>query len=447
MSLNKIAAAPAMLSRPLSPLEKVLWKLSQTNALNVTVAGAVAGPLAESSLLAGLRRLQQHHPLLQVRLVERDNAVQFDSADTPEPPLRFLDAPAEQCPSIIEDEINTPFDEEQGPLARCVWVRHDENSHHLAITFHHVIADGMSGALMLRDLLRLSALADDPPEESRLTDSAPMDYRLPPAACGWRGAWNQARFVAKTAWDDIRLRPPARPREDEPSPLNTRRTRLLCRTLDQNTVDALAQKASQEQTSVHGALGAAICLGLAEDNASPQGMSFKFRTPVNVRESLDPPPGESVGMFASMAFYRGRVKASDSFWPLARNIRANIKQQVSQGLPSVLTALLPRVYQHVGGDRLSAEAFGDHWRKRTGSTAGLTNLGRITWPGEIGPYQLQSLYFAAAPGGLGDYACTATTYNGVLRWNFLFASPYFQEERALQITERTIEKLEQALVE
>ena len=438
------------LNRVLSPFELVFWRLAQAGSLNVTTIATVHGHMEEEALSAGLRQLRQRHPLLQVRICSASGPPRFVSADVPELPLRMVPEGSSDVQTIIEEEINKPFDEQRGPLARCTWIRHDETTHQLLITFHHVIGDGMSGVFMMRDLVQAAAANSTDPVNALpppLADSQPMDLRLPREARGLQAAWRQARFVAQVAWDDLRLRPPERPRSDQPTPLSSRWSRLTCRELDSTTVERLANKARDEGTTIHGALSAAICLATAKDHSSTRAMSVKHRSPVNMRQLLDPSVGEDVGMFASMAFYRGRVKADDDFWSLARKIRTTIKAQIDQNVPATLIGMLPRLYRMIRGDHLELADFGAKWQRHTPSTTGLTNLGRVSLTGEMGPLEIRALHFAVAPGGLGDSTCTATTYAGCLRWNFLFASPYFSDDRADRITKDAIERLEAAISE
>lgn len=450
MSHKSASSQVDPLNRALSPFELVFWRLAQAGSLNVTTIATVHGPISEEAVSAGLHHLRQRHPFLQVRICDSPGPSRYDSADVPEVPLRTVRGSMDDGQSIIEEEINNPFDTERGPLARCTWIRHDETTHQLLITFHHVIGDGMSGVLMMRDLVQATAahLADHATSLSPpLIDSLPMDLRLPSEARGLRAAWGQARFVARVAWDDLRLRPPARPRPDQPVPLSSRWTRLICRVLDPTTVELLANRARDKGTTVQGALSAAICLATANDNSNTSAMSVKHRSPVNMRQLLDPQVGDDVGLFASMAFYRGRVKADDDFWSLAREIRTSIKAQIDQGVPATLIGMLPRLYRMIRGDRLPVDDFGARWQQHTPSTTGLTNLGRVSLTGEFGPLEIRALHFAVSPGGLGDSSCTATTYAGCLRWNFLFASPLFTEDRAHRITDDAVERLEKAISE
>lgn len=435
------------LNRELSPFEVVFWRLAQAGSLNVTMIAEVHGRISEDALSAGLRLLRRRHPLLQVRICCESGTPRYNSADVPDIPIRIVEADPSDVESIVEEEISTPIDAERGPLARCTWIHRDEMTHQLLITFHHVIGDGMSGVFLVRDLVQaiasqLTGRTDQLAPE--LIETRPIDLRLPPEARGLRAVSRQVRFVARVAWEDVRLRPPSRPRADQPAPLSARRTRLICRTLDPTIVERLANKARSESTTVHGALSAAICLATAHDN-SADSMSIKHRSPINLRQFLDPPVGEDVGLFVSMTFYRGRVKSDDDFWSLAREIRSSIKNQIDRGVPTVLIGMLPRLYRMIRGDRVVLADFGARWQQHTPSTTGLTNLGRVELTGDLGPLEVRSLHFAVAPGGLGDSACTATTYAGSLRWNFLYASPIFADDRAQRITDDAVVRLERAI--
>ena len=64
-----------------------------------------------------------------------------------------------------------------GPRARCIWLRHGEADSTLLLTFHHVISDGKSGVLVMRDLIRLLA---DPSLELPEIPTATLESFFPP---------------------------------------------------------------------------------------------------------------------------------------------------------------------------------------------------------------------------------------------------------------------------
>src|SRR5262249_46062190 len=56
---------------------------------------------------------------------------------------------------MIEDERNTPFDLEREPLMRASLLRLAEEDHILLITMHHIITDGWSTEILVREAATL----------------------------------------------------------------------------------------------------------------------------------------------------------------------------------------------------------------------------------------------------------------------------------------------------
>jgi amino acid adenylation domain-containing protein len=54
--------------------------------------------------------------------------------------------------TLIADEVDTPFNLETGPLVRAYLVALSETRHHLVITAHHIVCDGWSIDVIMRDI-------------------------------------------------------------------------------------------------------------------------------------------------------------------------------------------------------------------------------------------------------------------------------------------------------
>lgn len=79
-----------------------------------------------------------------------------------DPPLLFEDASfdADQAAFIErarQAQVTTAFDLENGPLVRCHVIKLAQDVHYVLLTVHHVIADGWSCGVLLRDLGELYA--------------------------------------------------------------------------------------------------------------------------------------------------------------------------------------------------------------------------------------------------------------------------------------------------
>lgn len=63
--------------------------------------------------------------------------------------------PAEVAREMAGNESSIPFDLERGPLVRCKLLRVGERSHVLLLTMHHIITDGDSGGVFIKEFLAL----------------------------------------------------------------------------------------------------------------------------------------------------------------------------------------------------------------------------------------------------------------------------------------------------
>ncbi|MFZ5750407.1 MAG: amino acid adenylation domain-containing protein [Pseudomonadota bacterium] len=59
--------------------------------------------------------------------------------------------------AVLADEVRDPFDLSTGPLVRARLLTETPDRHHLVITAHHIVCDGWSMAVMLRDIGRAYA--------------------------------------------------------------------------------------------------------------------------------------------------------------------------------------------------------------------------------------------------------------------------------------------------
>ncbi|MBD2784446.1 amino acid adenylation domain-containing protein, partial [Xenorhabdus sp. DI] len=169
---------------PLSFAQQRLWFLSQIDqaaslAYHIPAALRLSGHLNHPALTRSLSQLIARHEILRTRfvLVAGQPCQQIDAADSGSAvmgsmlsyqDLRAL-APASQTDRLAElaaFEAQTPFDFSQGPLIRGHLLQLADEEHVLLLTQHHIISDGWSIGVLMRELSALycAALAgqDDP---------------------------------------------------------------------------------------------------------------------------------------------------------------------------------------------------------------------------------------------------------------------------------------------
>ena len=142
--------------RQLSTRERFFWLHNQIEPVHFAVAAQVEGAIAIDAWKAGLSSLQHRHPLLMASIKAGANTAPC-----------FLSNPGIPIPSrVVEEnalqrleaegarELATPFRDGDPLLVRAVLL-HEKQRSIMVLVAHHSIADGLSLAYAIRDLLQL----------------------------------------------------------------------------------------------------------------------------------------------------------------------------------------------------------------------------------------------------------------------------------------------------
>ena len=119
----------------------------------------VEGDISPRDWRQALDRVQDRHPLLNVSIEGAPGRVPYYRRERSAPiPLRIAedDDPGSRWKVEVGDELATPFDPSEAPLARAVLIQ-GRNDAAFILLAHHSIADGMSLAFAIRDTLQAMA--------------------------------------------------------------------------------------------------------------------------------------------------------------------------------------------------------------------------------------------------------------------------------------------------
>jgi pristinamycin I synthase-3/4 len=164
--LESMRPSLAQRETPLSFSQKRLWfidQLSPNNPVyNMPVQVLLRGNLDVDSLARSLAAVGQRHDALRTRIVEVDGelAQVVDCEAFSSLPLYDLHllAPLEkerQKEHWIADFTFQPFDLATGPLTRATLLQLEADEYILLLTAHHIIADGWSLRVLLREVTTL----------------------------------------------------------------------------------------------------------------------------------------------------------------------------------------------------------------------------------------------------------------------------------------------------
>ena len=153
---------------PLSFAQERLWfldRLEPGSALyNVLLATRLAGALDTAALERGLGEIVRRHEALRTTFTDLDGAAAqviapFSGFTLTVEDLSGVDGPArdEAARSRAVEEASRPFDLAAGPLFRATLLRLGGEEHVLLLTLHHIVSDGWSLEVLLRELSALYA--------------------------------------------------------------------------------------------------------------------------------------------------------------------------------------------------------------------------------------------------------------------------------------------------
>ncbi|MEU6095308.1 amino acid adenylation domain-containing protein [Streptomyces sp. NPDC047079] len=310
------AAHPGMTDvLPLTPLQEGLLFHSVlagesgdgVDAYTAQLRLDLEGPLDPGVLRAAATALVDRHTGLRVAFRHADTSrpVQIVCADVRPPwaqeDLAGLppDERAARAERLAARERERPFDMTAPPLLRFLLLRLADHHHRIVLTTHHILWDGWSTAILIRELFALyehggapGALPPAPPHSGYLTWLAGQD-----------------RAASRQAWGEA-LRGLAGPTYVAPdmpgAPLQ--RQRHLVRALDERTTEALGARTRARGLTLGTAVQAAWGLLLSQITGSDDVL---FGTSVSGRPPELPGVENMVGLLTNTVPVRLRLRPDE----------------------------------------------------------------------------------------------------------------------------------------
>ena len=174
-----------------SAAQQRLWFLDQfipnRAAYNIPLGERIRGPLDPVVLKAALSLVVGRHETLRSTYGAMDGSAHLKISAAPVFSLRRVSASSEEEASALANaEARQPFDLSEGPLLRCVLISLGAEDHLLVLNVHHIVSDGWSMGILLRDLTEAYASATETREPS---------WRPLPGSYFAHAAWQKAHAV------------------------------------------------------------------------------------------------------------------------------------------------------------------------------------------------------------------------------------------------------------
>ncbi|UUF13098.1 MULTISPECIES: condensation domain-containing protein [Flavobacterium] len=373
-------------NRTLGAFEKTFWLLDQIDSKDFALAAEVEGKESVSTWQMAIEQVQQRHPNLSVRVtMDEFKRPVTEHVDSLEIPLRVIEADDDyKWEREAEKELALRFDTQQGPLLRVVLIQKPKDTV-IILVANHTLADGSSLNFLFRDILaaaagqKLEVLAPQKsndetlglPDDTVVTDTENVDFvfkRIPPVF----PKVDSIRFSAETT-------------------LN------------------ILERSRREQTTVHGAICAAVVLAGRKLRNDWADKKLELISPICTRKALRLDDNFGLNITTHPVYFETELNLS--FWDIARFAKMGLN-----GTDSV---------EHV-------QNYIDFFRKLTFNSADIqqmidvlkeafnhdimvTNLVRVKYNTDFGKLKLKAVYGPMVRSGKGkEQTIGAISTNGQL---------------------------------
>ncbi|MEV4314719.1 amino acid adenylation domain-containing protein, partial [Actinocrispum sp. NPDC049592] len=311
---------------PASAGQRRLWFLSGLGvsaAYHIPVVARVLGRLDVDVLRAALGAVVDRHEVLRSSVVGMgdvagadDGVVQVVVAGV-EVPVRVVTLPGssvsgDEVAGVVRQEVARPFDLSVPPLVRCLVIEVGAGEWVLVVVFHHVVADGWSLGVFVRELASSY--------EAGLAGRAPVLPELP-VQYGDYAAWQRDLDVSDQLefWRD---QLDGVPSLDLPvdHPRSNRRT-FAGGTVERRIPDDLLDRLTELGNSSQVTLFMVLVAGYVSVLSRHAGQSdVAVGTPVAGRDHED--FEKLIGFFVNTVVLRADLSGAPSFRELVRRVRS-----------------------------------------------------------------------------------------------------------------------------
>ncbi len=384
-----------------------------------------------------LKALQARHPLLQMRIAKKKSQYFFVPEGTPEIPLDVL---RRQDPghwkSVCEEELNTKFDIENGPLLRCRYLYADGHTDEaeVVISCHHAIIDAASIERLFHELLSLCDTfrrGEIPQDTSPLPLLLPEEDYFPPRFKGLSGKIRILRFMGKQMGEELAYRRNMRGKRKPPiQPAS--RCRILPVQLSLDDTAHLIRRSRQRKVTLNSCLSAAMILSVVRNLYDDQSLPVRYFIFADLRPYLKPPVSrDNLGSYHSMIRLCVPVEKDQDFWDLVLRINRQVYTASKQGEKFIQPLLSPMMMR----------MFIRSQKIRMGTTA-LSYPGFFGIESSYGETKVDAVYGFVSNFPIGpEFSATARIFDNRIWLDCLFMDGDMDEAKARAIAEEMMTTL------
>jgi amino acid adenylation domain-containing protein len=321
-----VEMAPRDEELPLSFAQQRLWFLNDlipdSPLYNVPAPVSIRGHLDLILLKQGLSEIVRRHDILRTSFPRQDSDPVQVVASSIDLPLELIDLTSlpdderkGEAMRIAQVEAREVFDLTRGPLLRTTLLSLGEQEHWLLLTMHHIITDGWSMGIILRELAQVyEAFLSDSPSPLRELAIQYGDF------AHWQRQWLQGDLLDQqlSYWKhQLDAIQPLQLPSDKPRPATrTFVGQRLYATLPQPLVQALEALSRREGVTLYMTLLAAFNVLLSRYSGQ---LDIALGTPIANRNRGE--IEDLIGFFVNTLVIRTDLSGNPSFRQLLKRVR------------------------------------------------------------------------------------------------------------------------------
>jgi len=354
--------------RPLGINEKVFWVIDQKVAMHFALVAELKGNEPEEAWRRAIDIAQRRHPNLSVKITgSHYSNLRFEQvANCPIPLTVIHQKEDDNWESIVEEELQKPLDLNNAPLARAVLLQQPGQSTFIFIS-NHSIGDGISGALVIRDIL--SALSGAVLTVFPHTPSLDELAGLPMSKVSDQTApildEEVTMLTGGVPWPGIKVE------------------RLE---LSSETTYKLIKRAKIEHTTVHSVITAAIILAGRALNHEWNDREVGVVHPLSPRKFYQ--AEEEYAMLVNLITIGYDTKSGHQIWDFARTISVSIAEAKTQEWQEGALSSVGTLFNL----DLDLETIYEQILLATKSDMMVTNIGKLDFQNDFGSIELKSIW-------------------------------------------------------
>ncbi len=395
------------------------------NSLNVVIISKIKGSLSEDVVRPSLDLVQIRHPRLNCRIVGLLDNLRFETEGTHKIPLQVISNSDPKCWELIaKDELNNRISSDK-VLVRAVLIKIKDGSNinYLITSCHHAIIDAISGICLHSEILKLCGKIISTkqfPSVSKLPVLPSLEELMP-------------KIVELSVQDKQLNKKTETLGFEKYLPNELRSCGLVHRKFEPDFTNRIIGSCKKENTTVHGALCAAMLLTVAETiNDEDKDLYLNCRSSVDLRRRLNPPVSdENIAMVVSALTTFHQIRKDQPFWGLAREVTQQITERLgsSEIYNVVLSYKKGTEFLLTNPDKIPFSVF-------------ITNIGRVKIPSDYGAFKLEEISYALSLTAMGSvFAVAVSTFEDKVMLNFIYSQPGISQKTIEILIDKTISYL------